>query len=156
MSLEAVPPDPAAEDVFGRWSEIAGAVVRFVSQLPGLRNGSVVMDLLLVFTDAQRGQTALLKSIKADTAALRVAPLKEALQSLEDARRVGPTDPLWDTFIRRAEANLSTARTLVSGPHEQALVEFNQGIVYLTMGHEDNARYHLEQGVQCADQAVNI
>jgi hypothetical protein len=155
MGLEITPPGPQTRDVFGGWLEIAQMVARFVSQLPGLGGAPVVVDLLGVLADAQDGQTALLKSIKADTAALRVAPWKEAVESLADARRVGPTDPSWGRFLDRAEAKLSEARQLVSDMREAALVEYDLGMVWLFIGHEVNARYHLQESVQCANQAVN-
>ncbi len=155
MTLEGISPGPEAEDVFGGWVEIAATVSRFVSQVPGLHGASVVTDLLAAVADAQYGQTALLKSIKADTAALRMNPFKVALQSLEDARRVGPAHPSWDTFIRRAEDKFIEASKLASGPQEEALVEFNLAIVYLAMGDEVNTRHHIEQSVQCAARAVN-
>jgi hypothetical protein len=157
MTLEGIPPGPETEDVFGGWLEIAATVGQFVSalHLPGYRGASAVVNLLTALTAAQDGQTALLRSIKADTAALRMAPLKEALLSLEDARRVGPADSSWDTFIRRAEAKLSEARALVSGLQEEALVEYNLGIVYLAIGHQGNARHSLEQSAGCANRTVN-
>jgi len=155
MTLESLPSGPEAEELFGGWLEIAVTVGRFVSQLPGYGGVSAVVNLLAALTDAQDGRTALLRSIKADTAAMRIAPLKGALLSLQEARRVGPADPLWDTFIRRAEDSLSKALALVSGPQEEALVEFNLGVVYLMMGHPDSARHHLGQSVQCADRVVN-
>jgi hypothetical protein len=155
MTMEGISPGPEAEDLFGGWIEIAATVSRFVSQLPGFRGGSVVTDLLAALTDTQVGQAALLKSIKADTAALRKKPFKVALQSLEDARRVGPDHPSWDTFLRRAEDNFVEAGTLVSGSQEKAFVEFDLAIVYLAMGDEVNSRHHIEQSVQCADRAVN-
>jgi hypothetical protein len=155
MSLEAIPPEPGMKDVFGGWDEVATAVGQLVSQLPGLGGAQAVVGLLLALLNAQDSQSGLLKSIKADIAALRIAPYKEALHSLEDARRVGPAYPSWDTFIRRAEAKLSEARELASDLREEGLVEYNRGIVYLMLGDQVNARYHLQQSAQCAEQVVN-
>lgn len=155
MSWESIPPGPETENLFGGWLEIAQMVARFVSQLPGHGGASVVVDLLGALTDAQDGQAALLKSIKADTAALRKSPWKQAVESLADARRVGPTDPSWGRFLDRAEAKLSEARQLVSDMREAALVEYDRGIVWLFIGHEVNARYYLQEGVQCADRVVD-
>ncbi|HUY47333.1 MAG TPA: tetratricopeptide repeat protein [Streptosporangiaceae bacterium] len=155
MTLESIPPGPEPENLFGGWLEIAATVGRFVSQLPGPGGVSAVVNMLAALADAQDGRTALLRSIKADTAVMRIAPLKHGLRSLQEARRVGPTNPLWDTFIRRAEDSLSEALERVSGPQEEALVELNLGVVYLAMGHRDSARHHLEHSVQCADRAVD-
>ena len=155
MTLEGIPSSPETEAVFGGWLEVATRVGRFVSQLPGLHGASVVIGLLTALNDAQNDQTALLRSIKADTAALRVAPLKEALHSLEDAQRVGLTDSSWSTFIGRAEAKLSEARELVSSPQEEAFVEFNLGIVWLAIGNKGNASHHLELSAACATRVVD-
>jgi hypothetical protein len=154
MTLEPMPPSPEEENLFGGWLEIAATIGRFISPLPGLPGGSVIMDLLAALTGAQDTQTGLLKSIKADTAALRMNPFRVALQSLQDAQRVGPAHPSWGTFIRRAEDKFIEASKLVSGPQE-ALVEFNLTIVYLMMEDEANTRYHAEQSVQCADRVVD-
>jgi len=154
MTLEPMPPSPEAEDLFGGWLEIAATIGRFISHLPGLPGGSVIVDLLAALTGAQDSQVGLLKSIKADTAAIRMNPFRVALQSLQDAQRVGPAHPSWGTFIRRAEDRFIEASKLVSGPQE-ALVEFNLTIVYLTMRDEANTRYHAEQSVHCADRVVD-
>jgi len=155
MTLEPIPPSPEGEDIFGGWLETAATIGRFIAHLPGLPGGSVVIDLLAALTDAQDSQTGLLKSIKSDTATLVMNPFRVAMQSLKDAQRVGPAHPSWDISIRRAEDKFIEASKNVSGPDEEALVEFNLTIVYLTMGDEVNARYHAEQSVQCADRAVN-
>jgi len=155
MAQDAIPPGPQTGGAFGRWVEVAGTVGRLASQLPGLHGVSVVIDVLAALTDAQNGQTALLKSIKADTAALRIAPFKVAVESLGEALRVGPADPSWDTYIHRTEEKLSDALALVSGPQEEALVEFDLGITWFLMGHKGNARHHIERSLQCGHQVVN-
>lgn len=159
MDLKAAPPSPQMQDVFGGWYKIATTAGRFaslVSKTPGLPTpASDVLGLLAALTDAQDSQSALLSSIKADTTALRNAPFKGALQSLDDARRVGPADPSWDRFLDRAEDKLSEARELESDPQKEALIEYDLGIVWLAKGHRGNARFHLEKCIQCADRVVN-
>jgi hypothetical protein len=155
MDLEAIPPEPEMKDVFGGWEQIAAAVGRVVAQLPALGGSPGITSLLVALLDAQTGQADLLKSIKADTLALRTAPYKEAMHSLDAARRVGPGDRFWNIYIERAEAKLSEAQELVSDLREQTLVEYNRAIVYFTMGHQENGRYYIEQSCQHADQVVN-
>ena len=155
VTPEPMPPGQEEEGLFGGWLDIAAAIGRFISRLPGLPAGPVIADLLAALTDAQESGTGLLKSVKADTAAIRKRPFKVALQSLRDAQRVGPAHSSWDTFIRRAEDQFSWASQVASSPQEEALVEFNLVIVYLMMEDEVNARYHAEQSVQCAGRAVD-
>ena len=79
MTLDGIPPGPEMEAVFGRWLQIATTIGRLVSllHLPGHQQASAVIGALLALNDAENetDQIALLKSIKADTAALRVGPL---------------------------------------------------------------------------------
>jgi hypothetical protein len=116
MTVDGIPPEPETEAVFGRWLQLAVTVGRIAAtlHLPGYKQASTAVGLLIALIDAENDQAGLLKSIKADTAALRAGPLKEALRSMRDAQRVGPADSSWDTFIRRAEGKLSEARELVS------------------------------------------
>jgi hypothetical protein len=148
-------PGKGSGEVFGVWAGIALKAGRLISRLGILPGGSEAVDLLGALVDAQNSQSALLKSIKADTAALRNERYKVALNSMAEALRVGPRDPLWAINIRRAEDNLSHALALVSGPNEQALVEYNLWIVYLAMGSGGSACHHLELSMECAKRAVN-
>jgi hypothetical protein len=155
MSLEATPPNPQVGDVIGRWLGVANRVMPFIAQLPGLQGVSVVVPLLGALNDIENDQIALLKSIKADTAALRENPFKLALSRMEDARRVGPADSSWNTFLSSAEASLSEARGLVGSQQEKSLVEFNLGVVWLAKNHQANALHYFEESTQSAIRAVN-
>jgi hypothetical protein len=155
MSLEATPPSPQAEDVFGGWLEISKVIAQFVSGLPGLRGVSAVIDLLLNLCDVQNGQNSLLTSIKADTTAIREADFRLAMSSMKEARRVGPDDPSWETFIRRAEASLSRALGQAKNQQEAALIELNLGTVWLAIGHQGNGRYHFEESARHTTRIVD-
>ena len=154
MDLEGTSSSPQME-IFGRLGELAVAAGRVVSKLPGLDGLSPVVDLLATLLQVQESQITLLKSIKADTTALRSAPFKEALHSLEDARLVGPRHPYWNTYIHRAEDKMSEAYELASGPRERAVIEYNRGVIHLTLGFQDIADRHLRRGQEFATQVVD-
>jgi hypothetical protein len=158
MAADRIPPGPELEAVFGKWLQMAAAVGQIIAvlHLPGYKRAASVISVLIALHDAENDQAVLLKSIKADTAAMRAGPLKEALRSIGDAQRVGPADPSWDTYTRRAESKLSEARELVSGPQEEAFVEFNHGVVWLAMGHQANASHHLELSAAAAARAADL
>jgi hypothetical protein len=88
MASEWVPSEPEANVAFGKWLQMAGTVGQLISILhvPGYNKVSVITGLLITLSDAQNDQAALLRSIKADTAALRAGPLREALRSIGDAK----------------------------------------------------------------------
>ncbi len=158
MAADRIPPGPELEAVFGKWLQMAAAVGQIIAvlHLPGYKRAAAAIGVLIALHDAENDQAVLLKSIKADTAAMRAGPLKEALRSIGDAQRVGPADPSWDTYTRRAEGKLSQARELVSSPQEEAFVEFNHGVVWLAMGHQANAAHHLELSTAAAARAVDL
>lgn len=157
MSPDVNPPAAGGRETFGRWMPVAALLARHAFELAGVPGGSAVVDVVVALVDVQGGGHAgLLSSIKDDTATVRAAPLNEALQCLDDAKRVGPEDPLWDNYIRRAEERLGQARQLADGrPAEIALVEFNLAMVFWVMGHAVNTRHHLEQSVRFAERTVN-
>jgi hypothetical protein len=143
----------AAREIFGRWLPVATAVGGVA--LPGVPAAPAVIQLIAALVDPEGGQGSMLSSIKADTSALRKAPFRTAMQSLNDALLVGPADPLWLRYIYRAEAKFSEALELASDMPEKALIEFNLGIVFMLIGHRVNTRRHLELSRQHAEEAVN-
>jgi hypothetical protein len=130
MTLEA-PQSGPGEQTFGGWAQLAVAAGRAISVVPGLSRASAFVDLLVAVIDVQESQTGLLKSIKADTAAIRGGPFKEAVQNLQQARRVGPSDPFWIRHIDRAEDRLSEAFSYAKTPRDKAQIEYNRALVYL-------------------------
>ena len=154
MDLEGTSSSPQME-IFGQLGKLAVAAGQVVSQLPGLDGLSPVVNLLATLLQVQESQITLLKSIKADTTALRSAPFKEALHSLEDAQLVGPKHPYWNTYIHRAEDRMSEAYELASGPRERAVIEYNRGIIHLTLGFQDIAGRHLRRSQEFAKQVVD-
>jgi len=152
--LEA-PQSGPEQEIFGGWAQLAVASGRAISLVPGLSRASAFVDLLVALIDVQDSQIGLLKSIKADTAALRSAPFKEAVDNLQQARRVGPSDPFWGRYIDRAEDRLSQAFSLASDPRDMAHIEYNRALVYLALGRNDDCRYYLGQSAQWANQVVD-
>lgn len=154
MTLEA-PQSGPDEQTFGGWAQLAVAAGRAISVVPGLSRASAFVDLLVAVIDVQESQTGLLKSIKADTAAIRSGPFREAVDNLQQARRVGPSDPFWSRHMDRAEDRLSQAFSFASAPRDKAQIEYNRALVYLALGRKDDCRYYLGQSAQWANQAVD-
>jgi len=155
MTFEA-PQSGPEQEIFGDWAQLAAVAGRAVSLVPGLSRASAFVDLLVALIDVQHSQTGLLKSIKADTAALRSAKFKEALDSLQHARRVGPSDSYWGHHIDRAEDRLSQAFSLASDPRDKAHIQYNRALVYLALGRKDDCRYYLGQSAQWANEVVDL
>jgi hypothetical protein len=155
MTFEA-PQSGPEQEIFGDWAQLAAAAGRAVSLVPGLSRASAFVDLLVALIDVQHSQTGLLKSIKADTAAERRAPFQEAVNNLQDARRVGPSHRFWGRYIDRAEDRLSQAFARASDPRDKAHIEYNRALVYLALGCEDDCRYYLGQSAQWANQEVDL
>jgi hypothetical protein len=156
MTLEA-PQSGPEQQIFGGWTQLAVAAGRAISLAPGLSRASAFVDLLVALIDVQDSQTGLLKSIKADTAAIRSGPFKEAVENIQHARRVGPSDPLWGRYINRAEDRLSQAFSLASESdlRGKAQIEYNRALVYLALGRKDECRYYLDRSAQWANQMVD-
>jgi hypothetical protein len=142
-----------AREIFGRWLPVATAVGGIA--LHGVPAAPAVIQLIAALVDPEGSQGSMLSSIKADTSTLRKAPFRTAMQSLDDARLIGPADPFWPTYIYRAEAKFSEALELASDMPEKALIELNLGIVFMLTGHEANTLRHLQLSRQHAEEAVN-
>ncbi|MFQ6330939.1 hypothetical protein ACLMAL_33075 [Nocardia sp. CWNU-33] len=156
MASDAPPSGGQAGRIFGPLVDVAIPLAKIVGPATGLSGLPAVVDLIAALINIQVGQAAALRSIKADTAILRNSPMREGLKLLEDARRVGPDDGHWRTYITRAEERLSTARTLVRGPAEETLVEFNIAVAFLALEHRKETRHHLELSRLCAEQAIDV
>lgn len=146
----------AGSQFVGRWLPVAQSISQLALQLHGMPGASMVLGLLVAVTDPEGSPEGLLRSIKADTSALRMAPLRTAMQALSDARRVGQEHSEWSRYIDRADDELSRARSLASGPNEVAVIEFNHGVVYLLRGDETNALHHLRLSARASDDAVSL
>jgi hypothetical protein len=140
----------------GRWLPVAQSISQVAMQLHGMPGASMVLGLLVAVTDPDSSPEGLLRSIKADTSALRMAPLRTAMRALSDARRVGQEHSEWSRYIDRADDELSRARSLASGPNEVAVIEFNHAVVYLLRGDEPNALHHLRLSAGASDDAISL
>jgi hypothetical protein len=161
MSMQPFPSAPGqpAPDkyLFGGWADLAAAFGRAVGVVPGLQAAPALVDVLVALLSVQDSQSGLLKSIKADTAAIRSGPFKEAMESLEDARRVGPADTFWSRYIDRAEDRLSQAFSFAADDdlRGKAQIQYNRAVVHVALRREDDTRYYLGQSAQLANQVVD-
>lgn len=143
-----------AHEVCGGWAKVAVELAGVLAELHGIPGAGAVARLLDSLVDTQCSQDSVLRSIKADTSALRNEHFLSGLNRLGDARHAGPAHPMWEVYLTSAEEHLSSARSLVRDATEEMLVEFNLSMVLLMRGHRDQAARHLGQSSQAADRAL--
>lgn len=141
-------------EVYGGWAKVAVELAGVVAELHGVPGAGAVARLLDSLIDTQCSQDSMLRSIKADTSALRNEHFLSGLNRLGDARQAGPAHPMWEVYLSSAEEHLSSARSLVRDATEEMLVEFNLSMVLLMRGYRDQAARHLGQSTQAADRAL--
>ena len=145
----------AWKEILGRWLPLAASIGNLVLQLHAGSPISAASQLIASLSDGEGGQSGLLASIKADTAALRKGPFRAAMEDLKGAQRVGPHDAYWPIYASRAEERLSQARALASGNEEAAVIEFYHAMVFLMMNHQANAIHHMRLSDQLATELLD-
>jgi hypothetical protein len=93
--------------------------------------------------------------ISDDTALLRGADLTTAQLLLSEAQRTSSDSVRAFEFVERARDHLYRAWSVCSGPAEQAVVEHQLALVYLTLRLPEDARYWLRRAAISADRALD-
>jgi hypothetical protein len=150
-----LPNSGSGSDAFGAWSAVASKVAKVAIAIgkvvPGVSEAADVLNALVEVEDSDSG---LLKSIKADTVALRNKHFKAGVRSLREATLARDDEELWKFHIDRAQHNLHDAIDLVNDDEELAQVELNLAIVYLAKGNVKQAQRRLAHSSTAANRAV--
>lgn len=147
--------DHSKGDPFGGWFDVVASTAGAAASLSGAVHGTKLLVALITTIMNARSNSSLLKSIKADTTALRNKPFKHGIDELQLASSLTLPNARWTYHVNAAESSLREALPLARNSQETAAIEYYTAVANIALSQKDEAIYHINQARTAADMIVN-
>jgi len=137
-----------------RWSGLATAVQSYAIAVSGVPAADGAISVLKALYGVQDAQATMLNSIDRHVRLLREGPFRSGQLLLSEAKRVGPADEEYSSFLAKARDHFYDAHGLAASVQERAVIELHLGLVAALLDKPGDAKHWLGQCYESGAQVI--
>jgi hypothetical protein len=151
LPLVAEPPASSLAAWFALTESVA-SIALAIAEVPG---GAAEIKVVAALLGIQNAQNEMLQSINKKVSLLVEGPFRTGELHLREAKRVTSGHADYLEHLRRARDKFYDAHGLAASLQDRAVVELNLGLVYLVLGHRDDAEHWIFESYKSARRIVD-